>query len=475
MRRGGVYFTLGALVTKIPTKILAIGDESLPRPLIKILVDEVGRSAEHSILINYDLTLEGLRFNGRDVVGRLAEGIIRTLDEGLKITLKDCQFDSIGSEVVYVGNNHCDVFISDCLCYDLGHANYDGRIVDGRSTFMDSLVIVNNTFYNVLHCILNKFGGWERYIKFDHNTVFNLVRCPLRIVQCPDVSVTNNLFIQTGICGYHVKYKYGPDGWTDPLYAYTSRDRFTRIELLPATRDTFSMMGLTQKSNFANNNFWIDPAIDAALPDSGLPYMTIDFDTARQVIGEDTLTWISEDPGFTSTPSVRGIEMAISNLTGQNMFYNPGFDTGNQPYDFTYSESAQSFTAANGEFPLGDLNWFPDKKVQWKQWIATAVEFSNSGVDAPLKFNVEQNYPNPFNPSTNIHYATAISGKVSLSIYNTLGQKVRTLVDEKMAVGSYIATWDGTNDVGMPLSGGIYFYRLKVDNQIVSKKMTFMK
>ena len=368
LQRGATYFTLGWLITKIPLKFVAIGDPSLDRPFVKILVNAAGASTPYTFLINKNITFEGIRFNGTDILGGLKEGIVYTLSPNLKIIAKNCQFDSIGSAIFDVRNNNCDVFVTDCLCFDLGNGNFGGRVVDGRSTQMDSLILVNNTIYSTIHCVLNKFGGWEKYIKFDHNTVYNLVRCPLRIVQCPDLTVTNNLFIQTGICGYHVKYKYGPEGYTEPTYAYTSRDRFTRIELLPATADTFKHSGLTQKCKFINNNFWIDPAIDAALPDSGLPYMTIDFDTAKAVIGKDTLTWISENPGFKKVPDVRGQAMAITNLTGGNMYVNPGLATGGQPYNFSYPTTARSYTAAEGGFPLGDLNWFPDKKAQWEQY-----------------------------------------------------------------------------------------------------------
>ncbi len=71
--------------------------------------------------------------------------------------------------------------------------------------------------------------------------------------------------------------------------------------------------------------------------------------------------------------------------------------------DMAYNTNATSYTAADGGFPLGDLNWFPDKKAEWEVWL-TAIEDVDEG-QVPNKFSLNQNYPNPFNPSTTISYS----------------------------------------------------------------------
>lgn len=93
----------------------------------------------------------------------------------------------------------------------------------------------------------------------------------------------------------------------------------------------------------------------------------------------------------------------------------------------------------------------------------------------PEFFRLSQNFPNPFNPSTEIWYDLPIQRRVTLSIYNMLGQKVRTLVNEIKAAGSYSVKWDGTNEEGKSLSSGLYFYRF--DTGIVSgiKKMILVR
>ena len=90
---------------------------------------------------------------------------------------------------------------------------------------------------------------------------------------------------------------------------------------------------------------------------------------------------------------------------------------------------------------------------------------------APASFALDQNYPNPFNPSTTISFALQTSGRVSLKIYNVLGQQVAVLVDAVKSAGIYKITFDAS-----ALSSGVYFYRLTTGAGISeAKKMVLMK
>lgn len=90
-------------------------------------------------------------------------------------------------------------------------------------------------------------------------------------------------------------------------------------------------------------------------------------------------------------------------------------------------------------------------------------------------FKIYQNFPNPFNPSTTISFDIPTSSYVQLVIYNMLGQKVRTLVNQKLQHGSHSATWDGMTDTGLQVPSGVYLYKLKSDNFSDTKKMILMK
>ena len=94
----------------------------------------------------------------------------------------------------------------------------------------------------------------------------------------------------------------------------------------------------------------------------------------------------------------------------------------------------------------------------------------------PEVFALANNYPNPFNPATTIKYALPQAADVALTVYNVLGQPVRTLVAEHQSAGRYVVEWDATNNSGHSLSSGMYFYRLEAGGEFREvKKMLLLK
>ena len=93
----------------------------------------------------------------------------------------------------------------------------------------------------------------------------------------------------------------------------------------------------------------------------------------------------------------------------------------------------------------------------------------------PQEFSLGQNYPNPFNSSTTISYAVPERSKVTLAVYNVIGRKVATLVNEIRPVGSYSVTWDGADAAGAEVASGIYFYRLTAGEIVRARKMLLLK
>ena len=95
--------------------------------------------------------------------------------------------------------------------------------------------------------------------------------------------------------------------------------------------------------------------------------------------------------------------------------------------------------------------------------------------EIPDDFSLKQNYPNPFNPNTIIEYDIQRNGAARIDIYNSLGQHVRNLIDEEKLVGSYQVVWDGKDDNGQKLSSGTYFYKLRVEDFVGTKRMILLK
>jgi hypothetical protein len=107
--------------------------------------------------------------------------------------------------------------------------------------------------------------------------------------------------------------------------------------------------------------------------------------------------------------------------------------------------------------------------------FGTATGVRDAVKAQPLTYGLEQNYPNPFNPETRIYFSLPDYQHVSLVVYNSLGQQVRSLVNTPYAPGRHVVNWDGRNQAGQMMPSGVYFYRIKAGNFIAHKKMLLVK
>ena len=102
------------------------------------------------------------------------------------------------------------------------------------------------------------------------------------------------------------------------------------------------------------------------------------------------------------------------------------------------------------------------------------VELDKGGM-LPTDFALAQNYPNPFNPTTIIEFDVPVRSHVTLTVYNMLGQRVVTLVDQDRDAGFHQVDWNGRSASGNSVSSGIYFYKLEADSFVQTKKMMLLK
>lgn len=96
-------------------------------------------------------------------------------------------------------------------------------------------------------------------------------------------------------------------------------------------------------------------------------------------------------------------------------------------------------------------------------------------VTGPEGYRLFQNYPNPFNAETTISYQNPQAGRVVITIFNTRGQKVRTLLDNIEAPGLHLATWDGVDGTGVPVASGVYFFHMWTGSFVDVKKLTVLR
>jgi len=99
----------------------------------------------------------------------------------------------------------------------------------------------------------------------------------------------------------------------------------------------------------------------------------------------------------------------------------------------------------------------------------------NDAQSIPEGYLLHQNQPNPFNPVTTINYDLPVNGMVNITIYDLLGKKVTTLISKTQDAGFKSVTWNATNDIGKPVSAGVYFYQIKAGDFVQTKKLVLLK
>ncbi len=110
--------------------------------------------------------------------------------------------------------------------------------------------------------------------------------------------------------------------------------------------------------------------------------------------------------------------------------------------------------------------------VRLQQELASAIIEND---ELPLAYALHPNYPNPFNPVTSIHYNLPYRAEVTLTVYDILGREVRTLLRGEQGPGYRSVIWDGTDNLGCPVSSGVYLYRLDTKDFSQTNKMILLR
>jgi len=443
-----------------------------------------------------DLTIKNVYFLGKVQTGNVVNDGIRLLNEGKRLIVDNCIFELIGTHSIrlmapgqkaYITNNKFRNLIN------LTAGIFRGRAINCAHQWQDSLIVVNNTIMNHLAMAFQGRKKPINYFRWEHNTHVNTMKNTFHFEWWLESYIKNNLFINPHVAGEALSERKGqdPDGelmgsimWIDTL----SVDFFPDMEA-----NGFKLKMESEEDriiHFTHNNWYRDQVfddylntIDSVEVEPLFNDRTIGFFAAYENMKNDNVTNI--DPQFVNPPDVADNMLAFlqdfrSGVTPSERTpwdYQPDGDPLTLdwplPENLSYATTSELYTAGDDGFPLGDLNWFPDKKAEWEEWIATdVVEFESA---TPVDFQLSQNYPNPFNPTTNIEYALNKKGHIQIAVYNMLGQKVNTLVDLKQSAGRYSVQWDGTDVQGRQMSSGVYYYQLESNGHKVTKKMVLMK
>jgi hypothetical protein len=501
LERGKTYFYNESPVFQNPITLIAdepgTTDETKP-PKILITADDAGEIPyEHCITTFADLTIKNIAFTTTSIDESYSwANAILLQSDGLRIKLEGCHFELIGWGMLEAAVENT-VFILDKCHIRNGTVIPDGdewcpffMEVDVGS--LDSVIVRNCTFFNLQGSVINiEQQNLVKYLLFDHNTMVNIVKgFSTEINAHLNSTFTNNIFYNVTVHGSLIADVEGGGGDHVPAAVITVD---TLISNEPgADPSTFVMAEADRIMTVKNNVYFTSPEVTAywtEFADSLLPNPWMDART--QAMFDNNTDWpnfveennVNVDPGFVNFGGTKGMVAQMRNHRNGEAFGFWGWDPDSAMYpdvhwaflqwplpeDFSYSAN---LTSTDG-FHVGSLEYYPNELAQYE--ALTAVK--DGKIDnVPQKFSLEQNYPNPFNPVTTINYTLNASGDVKLIVYNMLGQKIKTLVNNsQMAAGNHQITWEGTNDLGQQVSNGIYFYKLQTGSNAQIRKMMFLK
>jgi hypothetical protein len=213
-----------------------------------------------------------------------------------------------------------------------------------------------------------------------------------------------------------------------------------------------------------------------------------DWQTATRIYPYTSLTGIDiyvtriEGPDAPFTASISG-KVTLNNIATENAIVYA--INGDSYYGFAITNSKGDYEIKG--LPLGDYILVVHRigassatrslTLTMEGTITNNVCFNieeaplfNHNNAVPREYKLSQNYPNPFNPSTKIDYSIPVNGRVKVTVFNSLGQAVKVLVNQVQDAGSYALTFDGSN-----LSSGIYYYKIEAGSFADTKKMILVK
>jgi len=120
-------------------------------------------------------------------------------------------------------------------------------------------------------------------------------------------------------------------------------------------------------------------------------------------------------------------------------------------------------------------NWAASEEHGSPGSINTSFLSTKDQLEIPDRFIIHHNYPNPFNPSTTISYELPVNNFVNVTIYDMLGRRVKTLVNQHLTAGEQSIVWNATNEQAISVAGGVYIYTIKVGNSMQSGKIVLLK
>lgn len=411
---------------------------------------------------------------------------IQVSADNVRLTVDNCVFDGWQSFAIGYNGQWDKFFVTNSHFRNMVHPNqwYIGEVIRNEwpgEAYTDTMSFIGNTMLCIngyAACPVTKW--YTKYFEFSNNKVVYTFKNPFFIFNVTDGKINNNIF--------YANYSGGVDQaenpWWDNLWnpdttygviAFQPLSADNKAMFNPA--DTSRAEGLRRIEVKNNVYYW--------------PKTITDF----WANWNKTQTNKIKTPSFMNVPTIAMFANKAKYpflVESGNVNKDPGFKplldtnilngtTGNDIGFLKYFAQIRGGTAATDVWGFGitqvgtAVNWKPTWPLPEAALLVTGVTDNAQAGSVPENFELLQNYPNPFNPTTSITYKIAKSVEVKLNVYNLSGQKVRTLVNERKAAGSYTVKWDGSDQLGRAVVSGVYFCKLEAGDFVQTQKMLFVK
>ncbi|MBN2091990.1 T9SS type A sorting domain-containing protein [candidate division KSB1 bacterium] len=421
-----------------------------------------------------------------DRIGTVQGGLINTTAVGASIILDGVILSNINGQHVRTGQNSVKIQVTNSIFANMGSLSTSnlgaGKGFDLREAACDSFIVVNNTFVNYQDRPIRHYNfktptagtGAIKYGRVEHNTFVNGMGYhglfSLGSVG-PEIIIKNNLFVDAFGLGEDSSDASRAAEWANTGEFYPNgRNRISWI---------FTTPNDTTQWTVSHNYYVISDSGKAFLDDFGFPMGSPLSWHINSRLGADSVNaFLPAELTLAKTPKLMTNMMRwYESPTGggkkkdQTNYVRERDDYDRRTIEFyrdtldcSYPTTAAAYTGAQDGFPVGDLNWFPEKKNEWTTDVKVNPEV------IPSEFTLYQNYPNPFNPTTQISFRLNKDAHATLAVYNMLGQKVATLINAKLSAGYHHVDFNAA-----ALSNGVYFYKLESGKHSTMRKMILIK
>jgi len=507
LKRGKYYRFNQMAVFNNPINIVAYEPGDTPEtrpPKIMLTTNEEGGIPwdQHIMEAHDNVTLKNIAFSTTTKdMGYNWANLVHLVSPDKKIVMEGCHVTLLGWGILQAYVDGTNFQIDNCHIRNATSTDsWCPFFFETDVANFDSLVCTNTTFFNMVGSVLNADAESEvGYVEFDHNTFANIVRLFNGNTELTDAKITNNVFYNTNTASSREMDITNDD---NALHGGSIIDLDTIKANEPGAPD--SLVSYANEKNrkvaIKNNAYYWSEEVDNLFDD--LNNLADEVDSlekfhhpqwmsdraAKMVDNNDTYSGIvaenniNKDPEFTNFGGTDKMINFIKNeYTGGSLTI-WGWDPDSAEYpDMHYANlqwplpedfSHNLDQKATDGYHLGSLEYYPD---EMKEYYTGGSAVENNPANGSNSFELKNNYPNPFNPTTTIDYSLKNNVNVELSVYNVVGQKVKTLVNSTKTSGSHSVKWKGLNEAGQKVSSGIYFYRLKSGSNVEMKKMMLLK